>query len=457
MAKTSVAFCTLGCKVNQYETDAMRERFEAAGYQIREFHDIADVYVVNTCSVTNIADRKSRQMLHRAKKTNPEGLVVAAGCYVQTAGEAPEKDPLIDVVVGNNLKIRIVDIVGQALAERAEESAKARRHVEDIAHDPVYEALSISHLSGHSRVHIKIQDGCNQFCSYCIIPYARGRVRSRRPEEIIDEVRRLADSACREVVLTGIHISSYGTDFSGHGEEGASDYEKLSGTALIELIEAIAAAAPDLRIRLSSLEPRIITEDFIQRLSRVKGFCPHFHLSLQSGCDATLRRMNRHYSTALYLEKCRLIRGVFPYAAITTDVIVGFPGETQEEFEETCAFLKEVAFADMHIFKYSRRQGTRAAVMPDQVPPQVQKVRSDILLALAEKMHGDFIRACMKTPVDVLLEEPVRLGEKTLMAGHSRNYILCAFEGDSLQPDQIVSGRLTDVTEGGYVICEKMD
>ena len=360
--KGTAAFCTLGCKVNQYETEAMKEKFIRAGYDIRNFNEKADIYIVNTCTVTNIADRKSRQMLHRAKKKNPDSLVVAVGCYVQTAGEALDKESGIDLAIGNDLKNEIVPMIENYLAEGRPDRKK---YINDMTGKRPYEQLDISEMTDRTRAQIKIQDGCNQFCAYCIIPYARGRVRSRAADDILAETVRLKEAGCQEIVLTGIHISSYGIDFEDR------DYR------LIDLIEDMAAAAPGVSLHLGSLEPGIVTREFAGRLSRLSQICPHFHLSLQSGCDATLARMNRHYKTAEFLEKCDILREAFDRPSITTDVIVGFPGETPEEFLETKAFLNKVHFADMHIFKYSKRQGTRAAVMPDQIDPQTQAARSD--------------------------------------------------------------------------------
>ena len=378
--KKTVAFCTLGCKVNQYETDAMRGSFEAEGYEVKEFSQEASVYVINTCTVTNMADRKSRQMMHRAKKKNPDGIIVAVGCYVQAAKEQLEEDTLIDLVIGNNMKSQVVQIVEQYIQDnRHTEDRDA--YVADIAHSHEYETMHIETVSEHTRAYIKIQDGCNQFCSYCIIPYARGRVRSRKMEDILQEVRNLTANGYKEIVLTGIHISSYGLDFE-HTADEQEDYGPFKNSALIDLIEALSGIEGLERIRLGSLEPRIITENFVRRLCKVPQICPHFHLSLQSGCDETLKRMNRHYTTALYLEKCGILRQYFDRPALTTDVIVGFPGETEEEFAQTERFLETVHFSDMHIFKYSKRRGTKAADMPNQIDPQIQSVRSEKLIAL---------------------------------------------------------------------------
>ena len=438
--KKTVAFCTLGCKVNQYETDAMRGSFEAEGYEVKEFSQEASVYVINTCTVTNMADRKSRQMMHRAKKKNPDGIIVAVGCYVQAAKEQLEEDTLIDLVIGNNMKSQVVQIVEQYIQDnRHTEDRDA--YVADIAHSHEYETMHIEMVSEHTRAYIKIQDGCNQFCSYCIIPYARGRVRSRKMEDILQEVRNLTANGYKEIVLTGIHISSYGLDFE-HTADEQEDYGPFKNSALIDLIEALSGIEGLERIRLGSLEPRIITENFVRRLCKVPQICPHFHLSLQSGCDETLKRMNRHYTMALYLEKCGILRQYFDRPALTTDVIVGFPGETEEEFAQTERFLETVHFSDMHIFKYSKRRGTKAADMPNQIDPQIQSVRSEKLIALGERMKDDFLEACKDQEQIVLIEEETEIGGTKYMTGHSKNYIRCAFEMDGLVPNMVIKGTI---------------
>ena len=380
MEKRKAAFHNLGCKVNAYETEAMQQLLEKAGYEIVPFAPGADVYVINTCTVTNMADRKSRQMLHKAKKMNPHAIVVAAGCYVQAAGTELEEDSAIDIIIGNNRKKDLVSIL-----EHYERSA-VQESLIDINHTKEYEKLSLEKTVEHTRAYLKVQDGCNQFCSYCIIPYARGRVRSRRKEEVVEEVKTLAGNGCKEVVLTGIHLSSYGIDH---------------GSTLQELILAVHEVAGVERIRLGSLEPGIITEDFVKTLSALPKFCPHFHLSLQSGCDATLKRMNRRYTSGEYYEKCILIRKYFKHPALTTDVIVGFPGETEEEFAITRDFLNKVDFYETHIFQYSRRKGTKAAVMENQVPSDVAHRRSAILIAdgkvYASGHTMEYIRMLMET------------------------------------------------------------
>lgn len=453
--KKTVAFCTLGCKVNQYETDAMRGGFEAEGYEVKEFSQEASVYVINTCTVTNMADRKSRQMMHRAKKKNPDGIIVAVGCYVQAAKEQLEEDTLIDLVIGNNMKSQVVQIVEQYIQDnRHTEDRDA--YVADIAHSHEYETMHIEMVSEHTRAYIKIQDGCNQFCSYCIIPYARGRVRSRKMEDILQEVRNLTANGYKEIVLTGIHISSYGLDFE-HTADEQEDYGPFKNSALIDLIEALSGIEGLERIRLGSLESRIITENFVRRLCKVPQICPHFHLSLQSGCDETLKRMNRHYTTALYLEKCGILRQYFDRPALTTDVIVGFPGETEEEFAQTERFLETVHFSDMHIFKYSKRRGTKAADMPNQIDPQIQSVRSEKLIALGERMKDDFLEACKDQEQIVLIEEETEIDGTKYMTGHSKNYIRCAFEMDGLVPNMVIKGTINSKLNEEFVFCKRID
>lgn len=453
--KKTVAFCTLGCKVNQYETDAMRGSFEAEGYEVKEFSQEASVYVINTCTVTNMADRKSRQMMHRAKKKNPDGIIVAVGCYVQAAKEQLEEDTLIDLVIGNNMKSQVVQIVEQYIQDnRHTEDRDA--YVADIAHSHEYETMHIETVSEHTRAYIKIQDGCNQFCSYCIIPYARGRVRSRKMEDILQEVRNLTANGYKEIVLTGIHISSYGLDFE-HTADEQEDYGPFKNSALIDLIEALSGIEGLERIRLGSLEPRIITENFVRRLCKVPQICPHFHLSLQSGCDETLKRMNRHYTTALYLEKCGILRQYFDRPALTTDVIVGFPGETEEEFAQTERFLETVHFSDMHIFKYSKRRGTKAADMLNQIDPQIQSVRSEKLIALGERMKDDFLEACKDQEQIVLIEEETEIDGTKYMTGHSKNYIRCAFEMDGLVPNMVIKGTINSKLNEEFVFCKRID
>lgn len=399
------ALHNLGCKVNAYETEAMQELLEKAGYTIVDFEDEADVYVVNTCSVTNVADKKSRQMLHRAKARNPKAAVVAAGCYVQAAAETLKADGAVDLVIGNNKKAELVPLLENFFAGKEEGES-----VIDISGTQEYEPLHIARQTEHTRAFIKVQDGCNQFCSYCIIPYTRGRVRSRGPEDVEAEMRRLASEGYREAVLTGIHLSSYGMDFQ-------------DGTDLLSLIRRIHGIDGIERIRFGSLEPRIITEEFASALAGMEKICPHFHLSLQSGCDETLKRMNRHYTCEEYLERCQILRNCFSNPAITTDVIVGFPGETEEEFEQTQEFLKTVHFYEMHVFKYSRRAGTRADRMPDQIPEPVKTKRSAALLKLEAEMSKEYRASFLGKQAELLLEEPAVIGGQTYMIGHTKEYV----------------------------------
>lgn len=403
----TAALHNLGCKVNSYETEAMQQLLEEAGYEIVPFHEKADVYIINTCSVTNIADRKSRQMLHRAKKQNPDAVVVAAGCYVQAASEELKADLAVDVIIGNNKKQDLVPILEEYFQDRTDCD-----HVIEIGQTQEYERLSIHKIADHTRAFLKVQDGCNQFCSYCIIPYTRGRVRSRRPEEVVAEVKELAAAGYQEVVLTGIHLSSYGVDFDEEHKE-----------TLLSLIRQVHEVEGIKRIRLGSLEPRIITEEFAKALADMPKFCPHFHLSLQSGCDETLKRMNRHYTTEEYAEGCAILRRFFENPAITTDVIVGFPGETEEEFAVTKAFLEQIGFYEMHIFKYSRRAGTRADRMPDQMPEQVKTARSEVLLKLEKQMSKAYRESFLGKKKAVLLEEKTEINGTEYMIGHTMEYV----------------------------------
>ncbi len=399
------ALHSLGCKVNSYETEAMQQMLEQAGYEIVPFHDRADVYIINTCSVTNIADRKSRQMIHKAKKMNPDAIVVAAGCYVQTSTEQAKADAAIDIIIGNNKK---QDLLAMLAAYEADHGVE-QEGVLDINHTKQeYEELTVIHPSEHTRAFLKVQDGCNQFCSYCIIPYARGRVRSRKLEDVAVEARRLAENGFQELVLTGIHLSSYGIDCD---------------SSLLELIQTLHEIDGIERIRLGSLEPGIITESFVQALVKLPKVCPHFHLSLQSGSGTVLKRMNRRYTQEEYLEKCDLLRQYYEHPAITTDIIVGFPGETQEEFEETCAFVKKVDFYEVHVFKYSKRNGTVAASMPDQIQESVKAERSGILMELAEKQKKEFIQYYEGKEVSVLFEELVEVDGVRYFEGLTPEYV----------------------------------
>lgn len=421
------ALHNLGCKVNAYETEAMQQLLEEAGYEIVPFQEKADVYVINTCSVTNIADRKSRQMLHRAKKMNPDAVVVAAGCYVQAAGEELKKDAAIDVIIGNNRKKDLVPLLDEYFAGK---------HVEedsliDIGKTREYEALHINKIADHTRAFIKIQDGCNQFCSYCIIPYTRGRVRSRKLEEIMEEIKGLVDRGYREVVLTGIHLSSYGLD--------------LDGITLLDLMVKIDKIQGLERLRLGSLEPRIVTEEFTRTLAGLRTICPHFHLSLQSGCDATLKRMNRRYTTEEYEKGCQILRKYFDRPAITTDVIVGFPQETEEEFAQTVEFLKRIHFYEMHVFKYSRRAGTRAADMPGQLTENQKGQRSDVLLKLDQEMSLEYRKSFLGEEKEVLMEEKIVIDGTEYLVGHTREYVKAAIPWEEGKKGAMITGTMASM------------
>ena len=427
----SVALHNLGCKVNAYEMDVMQQMLQENGYKIVPFDATADIYIINTCTVTNIADRKSRQMLHRAKKQNPDAVVVAVGCYVQTGRETIEKDDCIDLAIGNNKKKELLPILEEFLKEREAGSLDKTLGdvtIPDLAQPVSYEEMQLKATGGHTRAYIKIQDGCNQFCSYCIIPFARGRVRSRRIEDVLEEARGLAEAGYRELVVTGIHISSYGMDFPGVAGRADAREEAYRQGCLLHLLEKLQEIPGIDRIRLGSLEPRIITDAFAQGIYRLTKVCPHFHLSLQSGCDATLKRMNRHYLAGEYYEKVKLLREVYKNPAITTDVIVGFPGENEEEFTQTKAFLEKVGFYEMHIFKYSKRQGTRAAVMPEQVPDTVKTQRSETLLSLEKKQSHEYREKWLGKPLQILFEESVRIDGKQYMIGHTPEYLRIAYQ-----------------------------
>ena len=500
----SVALHNLGCKVNSYELDVIGQKFSEKGFLIVPFDEKADIYVINTCSVTNIADRKSRQMLHQAKKRNPEAVVVAVGCYVQTGREQVLEDDSVDLVIGNNRKKDVVEILEEYLGSReeAEKMPKAREEerqipggkktgnkadkaleaggekeeisirkktekkadevpgsrkdktlggktVIDIGRETAYEEMQLTHTTDHTRAYIKIQDGCNQFCSYCIIPYARGRVRSRKQEDILREVRGLVNNGFREIVLTGIHVSSYGLDFD-HRSNPAKG-EMFPHERLLNLLEELDQIDGLSRIRLGSLEPRIVTPKFVEGLQGIGKLCHHFHLSLQSGCDETLIRMNRHYTTGEYLKKVELLRRAFDRPAVTTDVIVGFPGESEEEFEKTKRFLERVNFYEMHVFPYSRREGTAAAGRKDQVPEEIKKKRSGILLDLAKKQSREFREAYIGSDVEVLFEESKEIGGAPCRIGYTAEYIRAAKKTAEDISGKIYTGKLT-----GFVETDKL-
>lgn len=424
-----VALHNLGCKVNAYETEAMQEILEHAGYEIVPFQEGADIYVINTCTVTNIADRKSRQMLHRARKMNPDAVVVAAGCYVQAQAEKQVIDPCIDIVLGNNKKQDLLTAL-----QAYEEAHGDLREVIDINHTKEYENLHLTKQGEHTRAYIKVQDGCNQFCSYCIIPYARGRVRSRAKEDVVAEVTDLAKNGYQEVVLTGIHLSSYGIDFENEDN-------------LLSLIRAVHEIEGIKRIRLGSLEPRIITEEFVQAIAALPKMCPHFHLSLQSGCNETLKRMNRRYTSEEFYEKCEILRKYFEKPALTTDVIVGFPQETEEEFETTYEFLKKICFYETHIFKYSKREGTKAAVMQGQIPEQIKAKRSARLIELGEKNRRAYEESFLGKTVEVLVEEKSDVNGKEMWTGHTKEYMKIALESEKNLQNCILNVQIKDGRE----------
>lgn len=418
----TVAALTLGCKVNQYETDGMLELLEKAGAKQVPSTEKADIYIINTCSVTNMADKKSRQMIHRARRANPEAVVVACGCYVQAQAEQLKEDKSIDIIVSNNKKKDIAYIISDYIHKKVPDSFV------DISFEKEYEKINISKANSHTRAYVKIQDGCNQFCSYCIIPYVRGRIRSRDEQDILSEIEELALSGVKEVVLTGIHISSYGKD-------------KENGICLGELIDDISKIESIKRIRLGSLEPGIITDDFVKRISKNKKVCPHFHLSLQSGCNTVLKRMNRKYTCEEYFEKCEMLRNAYDRPAITTDVIVGFPGETEEEFAETVHYLTKLNLYEMHIFKYSPREGTVAASMPNQISPDVKNRRSDVLLKLSEKNKAEYEKSFEGEELEVLIEEILKKKDnKIYLRGHTERYMdVCVLSEKLESPESLVN------------------
>ena len=454
----TVAFHTLGCKVNTYETEAMQQLMESAGYKCVEFTKRADVYIINTCSVTNIADRKSRQMLHRARKMNEDAIVVAAGCYVESAKDKIDEDLSIDIIVGNNNKNDIVNIINEYLQDKIK-----NKFIIDINKETEYEEFNISKINDHTRAFIKVQDGCNQFCSYCIIPFTRGRVRSRKMENIIDEVKNLSASGYKEIVLTGIHLSSYGVDFLDESynkrmekltQTEESDEEFVTKNELLCLIENIANIEGIERVRIGSLEPRIIQENFIRSLSKIDKFCPHFHLSLQSGCDKTLKSMNRKYTADEFYEGVKLIRKYFASPAVTTDIIVGFPGETKKDFEESRAFVEKVKFYETHIFPYSIREGTKAANMP-QVDGNEKVQRANILNEINLKNQKEFRTSRIGKEDELLCEEIFIKDGMEYFTGYTKEYVKVAVLKSDLKTNDIVSGRIVDFLTDDILLLEK--
>ena len=432
------ALHNLGCKVNAYETEAMQEMLEKAGYEIVPFKEGADLYVINTCTVTNIADRKSRQMLHKAKKMNPDAIVVAAGCYVQADTKKAEADASIDIIIGNNKKQELIPIL-----ESYRTGHQKTTECVDINHTKEYENLEIDRTEEHTRAYLKVQDGCNQFCTYCIIPYARGRIRSKKTEDVVNEVKRLAASGCQEVVLTGIHLSSY-------GKERPEDQENL-----LTLIQAVHQVDGIERIRLGSLEPGIITEEFAAAISSLPKVCPHFHLSLQSGCTTTLKRMNRRYTAEEYREKCEILRKYYPAPALTTDVITGSPGETEEEFEESRSFVDSIHFYETHIFPYSKREGTKAAGMPDQLTEQVKKERSRILIALGKEHQREYMEQFLGQEKEVLFEEQQTVEGQEYWTGHTMEYLKIAVISEENLENKRVMVQLREMIGQDLILAER--
>ena len=458
----TVAFHNLGCKVNTYEMEVMQQKFAEAGYQIVSFDSVADVYVINTCSVTKIADHKSRQMLHKAKRRNPDAVVIAAGCYSQTDTEGASADDSVDIVLGNNRKAEIIDVLNEHLKTVSGQD-KTSVVVDDLTGPSPYEDCGINDSNERTRVDIKIQDGCDQFCSYCIIPAARGRVRSRSKDSIIEEIKVLADKGYKEVVLTGIHLSSYGIDLTG---DKYVPYNVLTADGdytnneLIDVINSVASIDGIKRIRLGSLEPRVITKQFTEAIAATDAVCPHFHLSLQSGCDDTLKRMNRRYTADEYYDKVRLLRESYVNPAITTDIIVGFPGETEEEFNKTVEFINKVDFYETHVFKYSKRRGTVAAGLPNQVTEVVKGLRSDVLLDICDKHREAFLREHIGKSTEILIEESRIIDGQTMMIGHTREYMTAAIpvmsDGNRPAEGDIVCGVADSVHDGRMLICSNL-
>ncbi len=484
-----VAFHNLGCKVNAYETETMLAGLLEDGCLEVPFAPGADIYIINTCTVTNVADRKSRQMLHKAKEMNPDAVVVAVGCYVQDAGEVLKKDPAVDVIVGNNEKGKLTEILEEYFREndkktsghvrkqtvmaedasgqpgnqnapvtenlQAKTDAAVRKsvHVGDIAAVREYEELPFAPAAELTRAFIKIQDGCNQFCSYCMIPYVRGRVRSRRSEEILKEAEALIVRGYREIVLTGIHISSYGLDFAAPGRNLQTPDASCAETneALKGLIFKLCALPGLERLRLGSLEPGVMTEEFVRFLSENRTVCPAFHLSLQSGCDATLARMKRKYRTADFAEKCSLLRKYYDCPAIMTDVIAGFPGETEEEFSESAAFVRDIHFSRIHVFKYSKRRGTKAAEMPDQVPESVKKLRSDVLLGIGAEARKAYASSFLGQDIQILFEEQAVKNGHKCAAGYTGEYVQAFCFADGIHENEIKNCCAVSADENGII------
>ena len=422
-----VAFYTLGCKVNQYETNGMIQKFQEVGYEIVDFEDVADIYIVNTCTVTSISDKKSRMFLRQAKRKNPESIVVACGCYVQVAKEEIEKIPEITLCIGTNEKVDIIDYIEKYMNTKSEEI-----EISDVFKQKEYSDFGLVTYTEKTRAVIKVQDGCDRFCSYCLIPYARGRVRSRKPQNVINEIKKIAEEGVKEVVITGIHVASYGKDFN-------NDYK------LIDLLEEINNINGIERIRLGSIEPLLISEEFVERLKKLNKICHHFHLSLQSGAKATLERMNRRYSPEEFNTIVKRLRMAYEDVILTTDIIVGFPGETDEEFNETYEFLKQIDFYQMHVFKYSPRKGTKAAVMKNQVLGEIKDYRSDLLLELSNNNQKEYLKKYIGKKVKVLFEER----EEEYYKGHTQNYIMVNVKSEKNIENQILEVEIESTGKNG--------
>lgn len=443
-----IAFLTLGCKVNFYETEQMKSRFEDAGYRIVAFSEQADIYLVNTCTVTNIADRKSRKMLHRARKMNPDALVVAAGCYVDSAKRKGEEDDAIDLFLSNREKDRVVELVERVVQHRLTERVKNTKRLDPAVGEKLWDGRNpeetgisaAARAEEHTRAYIQVQNGCNQYCSYCIIPYVRGPLTSKPVEQVREEVRQLAEQGIREVVVTGIHLSSYGVE---GGDAGA--FIKSQGIPLLELLEAIQEIEGIERIRLGSLEPRIITWEFVRRLAENTKICPHFHLSLQSGCDTVLKRMNRHYTTAEYRERVEILREIYEHPAITTDIIVGFPQETEEEFQRTRDYAKQIGFSQIHVFKYSRRQGTVADRMEGQISEQKKSARSEELIQTQSWLMQKYQEHYLETEQEVLMEELTEIDGKSYLTGYTTTYVRVAVPVEDYVPAENVCNTIVSV------------
>ena len=431
--KKKIAFITLGCKVNLYDTEAMAELFTEKGYEVVDFEEYADVYLINTCTVTNLGDKKSRQMIRRAKRINPNSVVVATGCYAQVASEEVAKIEGINIVIGTKNRSEIVETVENYVAENG-----VVNNVSDIMGEKEFEPLQISRLTNRTRAYIKIQEGCNRYCTYCIIPYARGPIRSRKPEEVIEEVKKLAENGFKEVVLTGIHVASYGLD--------------LGNITLADIIEKVHSVDGIERIRFSSMEPLAIDNEFVARMSKLPKVCDHYHLSLQSGCNRTLKRMNRKYNAEQYAEACERLRNAFPNVAITTDIIVGFPDETEEDFKESLAFAERMKLDKIHTFPYSPKKGTPAAKMKNQISGDVKSQRSKEMIALSDKMNIDFLNNNIGKTVPVLFEDM----ENGFWQGHTTNYIKVLAKSDENLNNKIVDVKLdkihgVEIVEGTVV------